>query len=407
MPSTTAAPSNLLVLPNTRMDIVDDPSKVPPNRFIMFGDEWLVIQSYVQQGLLLPINQGDWNTKYGSFSDQKLVTDTLEAMKRVHNLSAVFGNPSELKKKISTDPNYMFTAEPPSEIYAHIVWLAIQIQNAASTYNYTLANLRPLLDFGTKEEKAANLKMILIGPGGLVSTAEDMKTKTNALLKKLTEFDGNINAANEQLQKYSGQSSQILANANQLIGKLSDDINRLNVQADVAYQKWRDYTIAACVTGVVVGIFGNILFPGLALLAGAGVAIGLGIAAANERATYNALRSEIAKQEADKQKKSVLVTDLKGFDTNIGLIAPALVKFKQNLDIIQGVWLDIGGNLSYIATNYGVDELSNYAWIQQAMKIGDATAKWQAIATTTQQFTQNSLISYSIKKWGDPLPAAA
>jgi hypothetical protein len=41
------------------------------------------------------------------------------------------------------------------------------------------------------------------------------------------------------------------------------------------------------------------------------------------------------------------------------------------------------------------------------MKIGDATAKWQSIATTTQQFTQNSLISYSIKKWGDPLPAAA
>jgi hypothetical protein len=347
------------------MDIVDDPSKVPPNRFILFGDEWLVLQTYVQQGLLLPINQGDWNTKYGSFSDQKLVTDTLEAMKRVHDLSAVFGNPSELKKKISTNPSYMFTPEPPTEIYAHIIWLAIQIQNAASTYNYTLANLQPLLAVGTKQEKAENLKMILVGPGGLVSTAEDMQKKTAALLKKLADFDGKISAANEQIQKYSGQSSEILKKANQLVGKLGEDIKRLNVEADVAYQKWRDYTIAACVTGVVVGIFGNILFPGLAALVGGGVAIGLGIAAANERATYEALRSEIAKQEEEKKKKTNLIADLSGFNTNIGQISPALVKFKTSLDIIQGVWLDIGGSLSYIATNYGVDELSNYAWNRQ------------------------------------------
>ena len=42
----------------------------PPNRFILFGSQWLKLQSFVGQALELPINKGDWEEKYGAFSEK-------------------------------------------------------------------------------------------------------------------------------------------------------------------------------------------------------------------------------------------------------------------------------------------------------------------------------------------------
>ena len=65
--------------------------------------------------MLLPINTGDWDKKYGAFPDKVLVTNALDAMTNVHNLASEFGDPNSLKRRISEDGNYLLTAEPPSE----------------------------------------------------------------------------------------------------------------------------------------------------------------------------------------------------------------------------------------------------------------------------------------------------
>lgn len=67
------------------------------------------------------------------------------------------------------------------------MWLAIQIQNSASTFQMTFGSPSDVLSpgAGTPEERAANLKLILTGPGGLASTADDMRGKTNELMTKL------------------------------------------------------------------------------------------------------------------------------------------------------------------------------------------------------------------------------
>ncbi|HMD99551.1 MAG TPA: alpha-xenorhabdolysin family binary toxin subunit A [Terriglobia bacterium] len=400
-------------------------SKVQPNRFILFTDSWLNLQNYIETCLQLPINQGDFEQKYGSFAQKELVTNALTAMKDVRDLSSDFGNPSTLKKRLGENPDYIFTKDPPNEIYAHIVWLASQIQNAASTFTFTFASLKDLIgpSAGTPAERAQNLKDVLIGQGGLVSTADDMKKKTSELLRKLMAFDGKFSAANEHVQRYAGQSSDILAAANKLVGDLTNDIeNRLKPASEAAWKAWRDYTIAASVTSVGLFLIGAVMFAlapvtfgataiagGVLMAGGVACAAALGSAAKSQRDVYNDLQAEIAQKEEEKKKKVRLVSDLTGFNGQIGLVAPAMKDFKKNLETIESIWLDIGGKLAYICTTYTVEQLSDLPWVTQAFKITDATNKWKNIQVTTQEFTQTSLVSYDFGRWGDriPEPAAA
>lgn len=393
-----STPSPILVPSNT-LTIVNGASPTgqptPPSRFILFGSQWLKLQNYVTQALQLPINLGDFKEKYGDFSSsdiQAKIEGCINACKTVNGLAGTFGDPTVLKTQIQRNPAYLQSATPPAEIYAHVVWLANQIQNSASTFQMTFQSLSAVLapSAGTPEQRADNLKMILTGEGGLASTADDMRAKTNALMTKLLDFDSKISAANQEIQVYSGSSSSLLADVNQIIGKLTSDIEKTQSAADAAYKKWRDYTIAAVTTSV--GLM--ILSAGLLWPVAVGLGVGLGVAAAMAKEQYNSLMDQVHALDADKQKKTRLVTDLTGFNSSIATIAPALGEFKSSLETIEGVWTDVGMNLAYIVNNYGVSQLSDLSWVMQTMKILDAQKKWGDIAATTQQFAQNSLVSY-------------
>lgn len=130
------------------------------------------------------------------------------------------------------------------------------------------------------------------------------------------------------------------------------------------------------------------------------------MAAGQAREAYNRLCDQINEKGVEIKRKTLLVTDLTGFNVAINKVAPSMKEFSTNLGIIEGVWVDIGANLAFICNNYTVDQLSNYPWVTQAMKISDATAKWAAIGNVTQQFTQNSLVSCSEStKFGNKIAA--
>jgi hypothetical protein len=390
---------------------------VRPNRFILFTDSWLNLQNYIQTCLQLPISVQDFEKSYGTFEQKSLVTGAFDAMNKLKGLTTDFGNPTILKKKIVTDPSYLFTPTAPSEIYSHIVWLAMQIQNTANTFQFTFASLKDVIGpgAGTKEERAQNLRDILIGPGGLVSLAEEMKAKTTALISKLAIFEGKITDANVQMVTYTSQQSDILKAANRLVGEYTDKINNeLKPASDAAWKAWRDFTIAAVTVSVGLAAIGCLMvalapvtfgatgIAGMGLIAGGVIAAGvLGDAAAKQRALYNSLLDQIDTAEAAKKQKVTLVSDLTGLNGQISLVGQGLSDFKSNLAVIEGIWLDIGGKLAYICANYTVDQLSNLPWVTQTFKIMDAQNKWGEISTTTQEFTQNSLVDYRQGKFGD------
>ncbi len=406
MSSPLLVPNNTLTIRNSAPP-PDKSGPTPPDRFILFGQSWLTMQNAVAASLKLPLNQGEFDTKYGAFpaTDKAEVDGCFTAMANLRDLSSSFGDPKTIKAKIADDGKYLFTQTPPEEIYGHIAWLAIQIENAASTFDNTFAVLQDLLSpsAGTPAERADNLRAILTGDGGLTSTASAMGDRTATLSSKLATFDGKVNEASSAILEYSGGSSQILADANKLLGQLKSDIDTMQKAADAAHTAWRNYTIAAVTTSVGI----TILSGGLLWFVGLGLGIGLGVAAAKEMTLYNSLTNQIAGKEADVKQKTHLVTDLTGLNKQMPDLVSAVSEFKTRMEEVEGVWTDIGGNLAYIASNYTDEQLSNYSWVVQTTKILDAQKKWEAIAATAQQFTQHSLVSYDAGlSFGQPITTA-
>jgi hypothetical protein len=411
--------SNLSFMPSNTLSQPSD-NKGRPNRFILFSDSWLNLQNYITTCLALPINQGDFGAKYGDFADRNKLQQVVAAMKKVQGLTAIFGNPKQIKDQ--KDSNYLLKDEPPTEIYAHMIWMAMQLQGAASTYTNTLDGIKDLLDpsMGTKETRAGYLKEILIGKGGLVSVAEDMKKKTNALRDKVRLFGGQISDANDELVRYTSQQSDIVKAANDAIAEIKRTIDELKIKSDAADKAWRDFTIAAVAASVGLAIlsclclvlapftFGTTAAVSVGLGLGAvAAATALGIAAENQRKEYNRLCGEMKIAEGKQQQKVLLVSDLTALNRQIALVGGGMSDFNNNLSVIEGIWLDIAGKLTYICSNYTPDKLSDYVWIQQAMKINDAQKKWQTISEITTEFTQNSLVSYKQETFGEPVNAAA
>jgi hypothetical protein len=391
MATTTAVPSNSLTLKNPAPP--PGVSNTPANRFILFGNGWLDLQTFISQALQLPINIGDFTTKYGTFNDQKQVQSVLDAMIKVQNLSSTFGDPTTIRDKIIHNGSYLSSATPPSELYGHIVWLANQIENTASSFSYTFGSLSSIIgpSAGTPEQRAQNLKDILVGRGGLVSMAADMQQKTATLSSALALFDSKMAEANTQMLTYTGNQSQIIKDANTAIGTLTADRDELQKKADEAYAEWRAFTIAAVVASVSILVLScGLLWPVAAAVGG-----GLGIKAGLERGIYNGLMDQVAQKGVEIGKKTLLLTDLNGLNTAITPIQGTMTQFMTDLQTIEGVWVDIGANLQFICTNYGVEQLSDLPWVTQALKIGDAQNKWQLISNTASQFTQNSLVTYA------------
>ena len=401
MPSTTAEPASLLTAAGPATPEV----VAPPPRFLIFSQQWLDLQSYVTASLRMPLTTNDFERVYGAFpaSETQIIRNVVQGLTKIAGLATDFGDPVALKRRIQVDPGYLNGKQPPREIYAHIVWLANQIHNAAGTFSYTLAELVPLLSAMDEKQRAATVKTILTGPGGLVSIADDMKTKSEALIQKLAAFEQPLSAANEQVQHYIGQESALIGTADGIIGSFRKDIDeRLRPAADGAYKKWRDYTIAAVTTSVGLAV----LSMGLLLPLAIGLGTGLGVAASKFRDQYNGLMSEIATKEHGIKQKTQLVSDMRGFNVQMAAVGPALTSFKGSLEAILGVWTSISANLAYIVKTYSPAQLADVAWLNQAMAIGVATTKWKAIGETSLQFTQTSLVSYSFgTSFGQTFPA--
>ncbi len=216
------------------------------------------MQTAVSASMALPISKGDFATKYGSFPamDQSMITGCVSSMAAIQNLSTRFGNPTTIKQQLAVDGTYLTSVTPPDPMYGHIVWLAGQIENAASTFTSTFSILRDVLSpsAGTATERAENLRALLTGPGGLASTADDMHQKAATLSSKLALFDGDLGTAAKGIMDYSAQDSQIMKAADDLLGKLTKDIEDLRKSADEAYTEWRNYTIAAVTTSIGITI---------------------------------------------------------------------------------------------------------------------------------------------------------
>jgi hypothetical protein len=384
--------------------VVSNPEPSGPPLFCLFTQDWITLQTFIVQTLQLPITKGDFETKYGTFTDETEVLNVVAAMQAIQALSTQFGDPKALVVELAKDPTILQSPTAPAQIYTHIVWFATKLFLAAQSYNQTLGQFMTLLNpanCGTPAQCGAILTEVLTGPGGLQSTAEEMVTLANALVQALAQFNVTLAPSVTTMSTYTAQSSTFYQDVTKAITADISDVASFQQAADDAYKLWRDLTISAVTTSVgVLVLTGGMAWPVSAALAG-----GLGDAAKKARDAYDKACAQRDAASADEQKKIQLKVDLGAFNTQMAPVQSAAVAFQTTLQQVTGVWTQIGVNIGYIATTFTPEQLGSLSWVMQALDLEKATLDWQAIATQAQEYTQQSLVTYNVQSFGTPITA--
>lgn len=399
------------IAPSTDLTRTANPDSGQKSQFILFSESWIELQAYTAAAIELPITSGDFTTKYGAFSGEKVITDCIGAMRSVRSAATEFGNPKTLRAALKTNPNLLATAEPPSEIYTHTVWLGQKVHatslSLASGYESVLAELPDL----PRAEQVQALKAFLFDPTlGPIPLGKTMSDETGKLIKKLAAFEQKMNEYNEKLQSFTKSSSGMIQLVNTTIGSIEQKISDLEKTRDDAYKAWRDFTIAAVTTSVGCALIGGLLAPftgGVSLLVGGAAAIalgvGLGVKAAENRAAYNAACDMIETETAEKQKKIRLRSDLGDFNTAMGRIGPAMSKFLKDLQTIEGVWVQMNTDMLHINSMVNEGNVGTIPFLVKA-KATAAIDAWKSIDASAKQFTVQSLVDYDSVAFGQQLP---
>jgi hypothetical protein len=396
-PGTTLVPPAGLVVAN--------PSAASdPPLFCLFTQDWLTLQTFIVHALQLPITTGNFEDKYGTFTDEQQIKDCVAAMQAIQGLSVDFGDPLALITALANDPTILQSATAPTPIYTHIVWFATKLYQAATTYNQTLGQFMTLLNpvnCGSPAQCGAMLTEVLTGQGGLQSTAKSMESLCNDLVQALAGFNLKLLPSTTAMANYTSQSSTFYADVDKAITADDNDVNTFQSEADSAYKLWRDLTISAVTTSVGVMVIScGMAWPVSATLAGV-----LGDQAKKARDAYDNACAQRDAASADEQKKILLKADLNGFNLQMTPVNQAATAFKDTLQQVLAVWTQIGTNLDYIVKNFTPEQLGTLSWVMQALALDRATKDWKIIADKAEEYTGNSLITYNIVNFGSPLPA--
>jgi hypothetical protein len=387
------------------------PGSGSKSQFILFNDSWIQLQGYVAAALELPVDKAGFEAKYGSVGTSTTFPAAITAMKAVNGAAAQFGNPGTLRAALLQDPNLLATERPPDEIYTHAIWLGQRVHLAAgriaSGYESVLNTLPGLPSAEQLEHLRAYLFDETMGP---VPVSERMARETRALAEKLRAFEQKMNEYNEKLREYTKATSKMVTEVDSIVGSLTQRIKELQVLRDEAYVAWQTFVVASVSTFLACGLIGAVLFPvtgGVSLLVGmvAGFAAGVGLGIKSERALaeYNAYCAEITSSTVELRKKQRLRSDLGDFDLQTGRIAPALTKFRTNLESIEGAWTRMRADMLAINQSANEGNIASMPFLVKA-KATEAIDAWKDVDQSARRFTADSLIDYASISFGEKMP---
>ncbi|HMD99553.1 MAG TPA: hypothetical protein VKM93_19770 [Terriglobia bacterium] len=319
-----------------------------------FRQDWAEMQPFFARVSRLPADTEAFTLRYGTFLDDRGVQDFVGALRQVNEIAGSLGGPATLKQRIGEDPNYLFAAEPPGEIYAHLVWLASQIANGASTFSGTLPRVRDLQSTAVPpQERARSVRRILVGDGGLVSTATGMRSKIQRLRERLVPLVPRLTAV---IQTFN--QTKLVNQANETIGALQGEIKRLQKQADEADEAAK-------------GWFGK-------------------DKAKKESETFS---KKIETDSAELRRKTVFAEDLRDFSITANRVVPALMNTDDRLRKTEKVFADAAERLTSVCTLASDEQLSNYDWLAGAADFPTALSKWNGVEGAAHEFVQGSMVS--------------
>lgn len=395
-------------------DLETDPGTPPKSRFALFTDSWISLQSSTAVALKLPISQGDFEKKYGSFGSSKVITQSIDAMRDVQATAKEFGDPTSLRSQLIKNPNMLAVDTPPDEIYTHTVWLGQRVSNNATTLISGMTAVKSAFNSMPPASKVENIKKYLFSQSmGPIPIAQKMSEEVQDLIKKLLKFEEKMAAYADVLNHYTNNSGALTKEVEDKLGDISKKITRLKDARDEAYDSWLKFTIAAASTAFACVAIGALLAPatgGVSLKVGvaAGAVAGgiMGAKAAGFRAEYSAYCNQLTTAEGDQRQKMRLQSDLIGFNTEMKRVGPAMAGFMSSLQQVGGVWTKMNNDLQYMVNNVTEKNIDELPFLVEG-EVNKAIESWRKVDAAASQFTVSSLTNFKHIEMGDELPDAA
>jgi hypothetical protein len=252
---------------------------------------------------------------------------------------------------LANTPDYLFQANPPADIYAQLVWVASRAESAAQAFGSTFPLVESLLSPAMPvAQRAASLRRVLSGPGGLAATAALVAGQVQGVRGSLAPLTPQFNAA---LQTF--HQTQVINQANVAIGELESSVTRLGTQAAEAREKAGSW---------------------------------LGKAKAEKELAE--LEQQIAAKNEELKRKQMLVDDTDALFTAGNRVVPALASIDEKLRILAKVFTDASDRLTTASQISSTDQLSDYKWLAGALDFPAAWQRWNGIQKQAQAFVQSA-----------------
>jgi hypothetical protein len=367
--------------------IRNDPAPAEDFKFTLFSKEFISLQITIAQVLGLPITEGEFEKKYGTFGRKQTVLDCLTALDTLGKHCKKFGNPSTLFTEIEK----LGEGARPTELYARLVWLAQRIVNASESFQFTLESLWEMLEKLTDPQRRYQaLKSLLGSEGGLISKAEEMAKESIALRNAVGTYREEMKTIKKPVDDYFSVASKIYSEAKKQREDLADLITANQAALDAAKDDYVKYCAAASGSSIgLIVISGGMAWP-LAAIAG-GV---LGAMAEEARKRKNALDEERSRLSAAVAPKIALLTDINGLETAITPLEAQLGKVYDGLGDIYGVWNNVVLRYGEILKEATPEKLKNLDDFSTSNRIIEAQKRWRKIAESTERFTARAFVDF-------------
>ncbi len=413
----------------------NDPDIVGEMRFNLFSADWLMLQRRVESARGLPETRDVFDAQYGVYPDQPIFGQCYEAMKDLRS-SALdnFGGPAELRTSILESASTGGSTNYGSTFYGglgkNMEELRRFVLNLEQLSNPRIASYWSKCD----KESVKVLKAYLLGKqntgisapnNGLAYQSDQIGREFNDLAMKLEKALEAQRTYEEQLRKFTGESSEMVAATNKAIGEAKANIKKLTKDREAAYDAWLGFTIAAVTTSVGVAVIGTVvsvaLYASIAASAAAsggmtlalaapavalqfstigiaaGLASGLGAKAASERASYDQLGRDLAAARETERKAINLGHDLAGLEAQMKrLDAEEGVSGEKVLKDVRAfgdVFTDLAQQLQGHADNLTVNNISDSP-LANVDATADLIVTWTPIKDLADQFGRNMLVDY-------------
>jgi hypothetical protein len=365
----------------------------PDHVFPLQSETWSHMQVAVKAGLKLPIADGDFTTKYGTFEDTADVQGAIQIFKDLNALLDKFGDATSISTEIN---KYTSMTTPPDAIFAHSIWLSQQTSLAAQKIQAIEKDLGDFLNDPslTTADKVEALKELVTDSGGIRDKANEMAAKCSVFNTQLADYFTQLSdtltnteiGGPPSLARYLANENNVLKAAQAIDATLTSQITDLTSQLAEANTQYIAFTATACAAPILS------LLPPLFFIQAVIDAAVFGSLAGVWKGKVDSLNTQLAQAQTEEQKKAQLVLDIGQLNTHAEAINVAGIDFLNAVSKLEEGWTTLTSDLNALLANTDEATLAKDGTFSLYSALKGASQAWDTIIDAADTFRSSGFI---------------